>query len=471
MTRVCSACLLVCAVAVAAGGPPTDSPVLVVSQFYPVDSVIGNANGRWDPGEQVQLYVVLRNDGDSPASDVTGDLSTLDPLLSIQQASSFYGSIGVGESMPCLNPYLATCQSSTPRGLWAVFALDISCLETTLVAACSVQTAPASNQDPIPDGPRLPARYWAYDDNDSGWTQRPVFNWVEVKSVGTRFAFGHNDQVEPIELPGWFGRLSFYGVSYESLSIAADGWVACGFDTTRDYSNTGLPDSTAQPAMIALNWDDLYPFNDSPSGGVYYFGDSANHRFVVEYDSVAYFRPRSLMRKFELIVYDSTVSSGTGDNVLEVQYLDGIRDSSATVGIQDPTRTIGIQYVFDGVYNPLAESMLAGRVIRYVTLPPTGVAEADVRRDASRMTLMVFPNPSRAEFAISCDRLLNGVVVYDASGRLVRQLRASSLHPSIPSSLRWDGRDQQGRRCNPGIYLISARSGGRVAAQKAILLR
>ena len=86
--------------------------------------------------------------------------------------------------------------------------------------------------------------------------------------------------------------------------------------------------------------------------------------------------------------------------------------------------------------------------------------------------LEVYPNPSRAEFAISCDRALTGVVVYDASGRLVRQINlAHSLAPSLPVSLRWDGRDQQGRRCNPGIYLISARSGGRIATQKAILLR
>ncbi len=472
MTRVCSIGLLLSALAFAAGGPPTDSPVLTISQFYSIDSMTGNGNGRWDPGEQVQLYVVLRNDGDSPASDVTGDLGTTDPLLSIQHGNSFFGSIGAGESTPCQTPYLATCQSSTPRGHWAVFALSVSCFETTFVAACSVQIALASNQDPIPDGPRTPALYWAFDDNDSGWAQRPVFNWVEVKDIGTRLTFAHNDQVKPIELPAWFGEFSFYGADYESLSVAADGWVACGFDTTRDYSNTPLPDTTGRPAMIALNWDDLYPFNDSPSGGVYYFGDSANHRFIVEYDSVAYYRPRSEMRKFELIVYDSTVSSGTGDNVLDAQYLDGIRDSSATVGIQDPTRTIGIQYVFNGVFNPLAESVTAGRVIRYVTLLPTGVAEAGSTPVVPRLLLNVNPNPSRAEFAISCDRALTGVVVYDASGRLVRRLGGSrSLAPSLPVSLRWDGRDQQGRRCSPGIYLISARSGGRVATQKAILLR
>ena len=226
--------------------------------------------------------------------------------------------------MTSLTPFLATCQSGTPPGHWGVFAAAISCLETTFVVGCSVQIAVPSNIDPIPDGPRMPPLYWAYDDNDSSWAEHPDYDWVEVNALGARLSFGHNDQVQAFELPDWFGELSFYGVAYESVAVSADGWVACGFDTTRDYSNTGLPDTAGQPAMIALNWDDLYPFNDSPSGGVYYFGDSANHRFIVEYDSVAYYRPQSEMRKFELIVYDSTLRSLTGDNVFVAQYMNGI---------------------------------------------------------------------------------------------------------------------------------------------------
>jgi hypothetical protein len=471
MTRACILALFLTTLA-RAGKPPTDEPVLVISRAYPIDTLTGNANGRWDAGEQVQLYLVLRNDGSSSASDVTGDLSTIDPLLSIQQPHTFFGSIEPGDSMTSLTPLLTTCQSSTPPGHWGVFAAAISCLETTFVAPCSVQIAVSSNSDPIPDGPRVPPLYWAYDDNDSNWAEHPDYDWVEVNTLGTRLSFGHNDQVQAIELPDWFGELRFYGAAYESLVVSADGWVACGSDTTRDYSNTGLPDSTAPRAMIALNWDDLRPFNaESAWGGVYIHADSANHRLVIEYDSVAYYRDRNRRQKFELIVYDSTLRSATGDNVFVAQYLNGIWDSSATIGMQDPSRTIGIEYVFNGVYNPLALPMSPGRVIRYVTQPPTGVVEKGLTPDLPRLTLRLSPNPSRVGFAISCDRMLAEVVVHDVSGRLVRQLVTSSFHPSIPSSLCWDGCDEQGRRCNPGIYLVSARSGDRVAAQKAILLR
>ena len=73
MTRACMLALFLTTLALA-GKPPTDEPVLVVSQAYPIDTLTGNGNGRWDAGEQVQLYLVLRNDGSSSASDVNGDL-------------------------------------------------------------------------------------------------------------------------------------------------------------------------------------------------------------------------------------------------------------------------------------------------------------------------------------------------------------------------------------------------------------
>ncbi|MCX7733136.1 MAG: hypothetical protein N2248_08285, partial [candidate division WOR-3 bacterium] len=194
--------------------------------------------------------------------------------------------------------------------------------------------------DPIPDGPRWPPLYWAYDNIDSGYIQHPEFEWVEINTLGTRITYPHNDSVRVIDLPQGFGPFRFYGQEFHQLSVSADGWVCPGSYTQRHYSNQPLPSSQTPPGCICINWDDLYPdYNNS--GFVYYYHDTANHRLVIEFDSVAYYNPRTLRDKFQVIIYDTTVATPTGDNVIILQFLTANGYTSSTVGIEDPTRQIG----------------------------------------------------------------------------------------------------------------------------------
>jgi len=61
--------------------------------------------------------------------------------------------------------------------------------------------------------------------------------------------------------------------------------------------------------MICLNWDDLWPTSSGGHGYVYYYHDAANHRFVIEYDSVAYYSQTTVYDKFEAVIYDTTVTT------------------------------------------------------------------------------------------------------------------------------------------------------------------
>ncbi|MEO0079615.1 MAG: hypothetical protein ABIK44_02945, partial [candidate division WOR-3 bacterium] len=71
--------------------------------------------------------------------------------------------------------------------------------------------------DPVPDGPRTPALYWAYEDVDTFYNERPQFNWVEINTVGTRLTLG-DDETRQISLPPSFGPFVYYGQSYNQLS-------------------------------------------------------------------------------------------------------------------------------------------------------------------------------------------------------------------------------------------------------------
>ena len=124
--------------------------------------------------------------------------------------------------------------------------------------------------DPIPDGPRVPPLYWALDDKDSLYDQRPVYDWAEIKGLGTQINFANNDDVIAVDFPAAFGPFQYYGQTFTQISVSADGWLAPGYHTSSNYANTSLPSGGAPPGAICPNWDDLYP-GYSSQGYVYYY--------------------------------------------------------------------------------------------------------------------------------------------------------------------------------------------------------
>ncbi len=99
-----------------------------------------------------------------------------------------------------------------------------------------------------------------------------------------------------------------------------------------------------------------------------------------------------------------------------------------------------------------------------IEFPPTGTAELGPAGVPAGARLAVSPNPFRTSTAISLQLAANGpaqVLVFDATGRLVRVLSAPrSLLPN-PHSLSWDGRDQTGAVVPAGVYFAQAGDGTR----------
>lgn len=87
--------------------------------------------------------------------------------------------------------------------------------------------------------------------------------------------------------------------------------------------------------------------------------------------------------------------------------------------------------------------------------------------------LLVSPNPLRDEADVLFRLRQSGrttVRAYDPSGRLLRTLLRAELGPG-PHRLRWDGRDDAGRRAGNGIYLIRIEAPRGALATKVIKLR
>lgn len=443
---------------------PLNQPLVGYLRSRVADSS-GNNDGFWDPGESVAVRVTLKNFGIVGATGVNATIACTDTLVELFSTTANYGNIGPQETAAGATPFLMKAAAGTPREHVVRFELAIVAAETSWQTGFSLEVGRYLVTDPIPDGPRQPPLYWAYDDVDSGYAAHPEFAWVEINAVGTRLTYPQNDDVIPVNLPTGFGPLVYYGQSYSQVSISADGWVVPGSYTTRNYANTPLPSASAPPGAICANWDDLYP-DYSGSGSVYYHHDPDNHRFVIEYDSVAYYNPSSVRDKFQLIIYDTTVATPTGDNAIVAQYLTANRYVSSTVGIQDPTRTIGIQCLYNSSLTRGAAPIAPRRAIRYVTAQPSGFEELPpVAGLQSKPRLAVRPNPAmaRAELEFSSPlRHDDEVLVFDRSGRIADRLRVmkGGQHAS------W-----RAGRLAPGVYFLrlAAEPGARPA--KVVLAR
>ncbi|MEO0132113.1 MAG: M28 family peptidase [candidate division WOR-3 bacterium] len=425
---------------------------MVVYHSYRLSEINGNNNNFWDPAETINLYITLKNIGQQTAHQVSAAIYCQDPFISITQNQAYYGTIYPLDTTTNSSPFIIYASESTPISYNAQFSLTVTSSDTSWNYIFSIPVGRFTTTHPIPDGPRYPVRYWAYDNTDTAYQECPAYNWIEIKNIGTRILFDHNDQVRIIPLPQEFGIIRFYGRAYNTISISVDGFIVLGSDTTRAYTNSPIPSSAGPSPLIAVNWDDLVHSN-SGVGGVWWYYDPIQRRLIIEWDSLSYYQASSIRDKFQLIIYDSTYSTPTLDNVIIAQYMTANRYTSSTIGIEDSSETIGIQYLFDDTYHPAAAPIVSGRAIKYTTIPPTGIFITEIANVTNKTNnhFVIYPNPFVHKTLIKYNtpphhQLEKSIKIYDVTGKLVKTI---SQLPII-----WDATDDNGQKINGGIYFI-----------------
>jgi len=448
-----------------------NAPALVINTMIIADS-LGNRNGRFDPGETVDLILRLCNYGTLPALQVTGRLSENDPYVGILDSVAQFGDILPGSTVTG-EPFTLFSSPTTPREHIAEFILHLS---DTLGYQDSVRFSITIGEmvatDPIPDGPRTPPLYWAYDNVDTFYSQHPTYEWVEINNIGTRLTLS-DDQTVQITLPSSFGPWKFYNQRYTQISICSNGWIAPGYQTATAYSNRRLPDgtSTNPNGMVCPNWDDLLPSN-SGTGGVYYYHDGANHRFIIEYDSVPYFGS-SMMDKFEVILYDTTLAPEDGNNEILVQYMTANRWNSSTAGIEDPTNTIAICCLFNDTLHRGAAPWSPGKAIKYTTRNPVSIDELVAPSfvlGATDATPNPFRNQTKIAWTVNKPTHIR-LNIYDRIGRRVKGLYDKYLTQPGYYSIFWDGKNNNGEKVGYGVYFIQIETDEATKTLKVIYLK
>jgi hypothetical protein len=154
--------------------------------------------------------------------------------------------------------------------------------------------------------------YYIYDDTDTLSGNAPVFNWLEiVPSPGSLVSEITNEDADTVTYPLPF-TFKYYGIDYSSIGMCSNGFLEMGYSTYRFGDNGTIPSSGGPKRMLAPFWDDLDP---SLYGDIYYYHDTANHRWIVEFKDCAHYESSTQRETFQVILLDPQYyPTPTGDD-------------------------------------------------------------------------------------------------------------------------------------------------------------
>lgn len=454
---------------------------LAYTNFMVSDYGASNMNYCADPGESVDLFFSVINDGLDVAPEVMGTLTSSDPYITIDDQTASFGSLLINGSAVNTNDYFSlSIDESCPTGYMAEFSLTLFTqggnypYEITMNYSMPVALpVPADFTGPDTYG------YYAFSSEDSFFDQTPVYDWVEIDDIGTSInIFGESDYTETVDLPFTF---KYYGQDYNKLRISTDGWVAFGNGVQTAPINNVLPYNDNVNNMVAVFWDDLHNISFADGDLLYYY-DDANHRFIVEWDSITRNDqgPEPIREEFQVLLLDPAhYTTTTGDGEILMQYRKMFDVAYSTIGIENNTQDIGLQYVFNDNYNPTANLISDGLAIKFTTEEPFASVTVSVDDENDFVNKNGYgleqnhPNPFNNYTWINYSLPETGSVllqVFDIRGKLVRTLvndeQSSGMH-----SIQWKGDNTAGVSLKSGVYIVRLKTDGFTETMKMFMLK
>ncbi len=428
-------------------------------------------NGRLDPNETAGMSISLKNNGLGYAENTQAVLRCSDARITIIDSTAGYGTINPEATGGSETDSFRLSVGAMPPGTSVGFTLVMRCDGVPERLYSWSETVGDLRYAPTPDNQATPM-YYAVEDSD-GVSRAPVYAWLEIRGVGTQLtSLSADDAAAAVTLPFNF---RFYGTNYSQLRVCSNGWIAFGTNSSTEYLNTGIPTTVFNNAAIFPLWDDLNGLSSSaPGAWVGYYYDAANHRFVVEWDSLVFWGTSTRL-KFQAMFYDSTTAHPYYDVVLQYNML--ADRGSSSIGFQQNS-AVGCQLLYNSIYaNTLVSPLGSGRAIRITRTPDVmGISEKPLTlpEKPSRFELSeAYPNPMRNSTTISFGLPWESKVdlgVYNIVGQKVATL-ASGVMPAGYHNVRWSGRSDAGQKVSGGVYFYRLTTPEYTMAKKLIVLK
>ena len=195
---------------------------------------------------------------------------------------------------------------------------------------------------------------YGYSWKDSDESGGPTYSWYDISSIGTTMSLGNDEMSSPISLGFTF---NYYGNDYTTVNICSNGYLSFTSSTVTTTAST-MPNVSEPNNVIAPLWSRYLP---EDAGGIYYYYDSSNSRFIVQFDIIEYIDfPWDDTATFQVLLYD------TGEIIFQYQAVT-IQGSNFSVGIENIFGDDGLQVVYSSPYltNGLAIEFSAGSTVTY----------------------------------------------------------------------------------------------------------
>ena len=339
------------------------APDIVFQGLTINDTIGGNGNTNLDPGETADLTVTLTNIGSSDTDVLEVILASLDPVITVNSTTVDFAAIQAGSAAQGIfNVSVSPNSPSVHSAALNVSVSDILGFNDTTGFTTIISDLPF-----LPCGPDNYG-YLAYDRYDV--PLMPEYEWVELHpdsgGSGIWLPFQQLDQVYHERLPFPF---QFYGITYDSLTIANKGYLCMGITDEVYYNHSAIPDTNGSGAMIAGYWYDLVPMWTG-SGEVWQWHDEVNHCYIVEYNHIPRYGEPDSFETFEIILFDPahyTTLTGDGQILFQYKEMSELSTQTGTIGIENRYETDGIQYQWNFFYDPHAHPIENETAILFTT--------------------------------------------------------------------------------------------------------
>ena len=403
------------------------------------DSMGGNGNNKLDPGEDAYILFKLKNIGTDSAHNVSLQLVTSSSQITFADDTAFFNVIESDSLRTAV--FSISVAQNFPVGATADFYVIMSGdnVTDTFPFSLSVGEIYWANDDTL---------YMALDNTDSVYTPlAPVYDSIDISSVGTQLSLGDDDRAN-VPLPFTF---RFYNVDYTNIWVCSNGWISFGQDPgTNSIGNATIPSTSTPNAIIAGVWDDLDP---SSGGGIYYFSDTTEHRFIIQYKNVPFYNSTTQKTSFTVILLDPAFhSTPTGNGDILLQFDDVPGQSDFTTGIENEQGSIGIEYYYNGSYNQGSSEIQRGSVVLFTTRALSDVKEKEDKRlwNAQLYYGPGFEPVVRLSMPASMDVKLS---VFDISGRRVSTSTIRGLSRGVHTV------SIDTRNLRRGVYFVTIETG------------
>ena len=369
---------------------PVSGPQFIVTDFEWEDEPLVSASSA-------DMQITIKNIGSKDSPALSARLISLTQTVDAPQGNGDFEAVEVGEERDSDDFFTLSANpfhlNSSPADLALILSAEDGFVDT---AFFSFIVGVAGEGDPFgPDD----YGYICIDDTDADWVAIvPHYEWIEIdpdegdiEGVNTELSDngqgggglgGGGDASVVIDLPFPF---QYYGEEFNEVTICTNGWMALGdregITTAR---NCRIPGGMVPPALIAPFWNDLVTTNE---GGVFYWYDRDNHRFIVEWSHMDRLAPGNRYETtFEVILLDPAHHPTlTNDGDIIFQYLEVEQQRErynwdtpyATVGIGNPDQNDGLQYTYWNELHPGAAPVENERAIKFTTMRSFAVGSAE----------------------------------------------------------------------------------------------